>query len=51
MTSCTADKVQPTESELHSHNEDYAYLRNSHGTIAAKDKLFQYENKMQNLSL
>jgi hypothetical protein len=48
MTSCTADKAQPTESELHSHTEDYAYLRNSHGTIAAKVNLFQYANKTQN---
>ena len=38
MESCTADKGQPTESELHLHTEDYAHLRNSHGTIAVKIK-------------
>jgi hypothetical protein len=48
MTSCTADKALPTESELHLHTEDYACLRNSRGTIAVKVNLFQYANKMQN---
>jgi len=38
MESCTADKGQPTESELHLHTEDYAHLRNSHGTIAVNIK-------------
>jgi len=38
MKSCTADKGQPTESELHLHTVDCAHLRNSHGTIAVKVK-------------
>jgi len=38
MESCTADKGQPTESELHLHTVDCAHLRNSHGTIAVKIK-------------
>jgi hypothetical protein len=36
--SYTADKGQPTESELHLHTEDSAHLRNFHGTIAVKIK-------------
>jgi hypothetical protein len=41
MESCTADKGQPIESELNLHTEDYAHLRNFHGTIAVKIKYIE----------